>query len=95
MEDDEDYTVIWDNAYDPETKVNEYMLTMFIREPGSGQYERWDECHQQRAYPLERIRELLREAGLELRDCLGENMEAPPGATDERIYFITQPYNGQ
>lgn len=94
VEDEEDYTVFWDNAYDPETKINEYMLTMFMREPGSGKYERWDECHRQRAYSLEKIREMLRGAGFELRDCFGEDMEAPPGAKDERIYFIAQPCNG-
>ena len=93
MEDEEDYTVIWDNEYDPGTKINEYMLTMFMREPGSEQYERWDECHRQRAYSPERIRDLLRKAGFELQECFGEDMEAPPGATDERIYFIAQPYN--
>lgn len=93
VEDEEDYTVFWDNAYDPETKINEYMLTMFMREPGSGKYERWDECHRQRAYSPEKIREMLRGAGFELRDCFGEDMEAPPGAKDERIYFIAQPCN--
>ncbi len=94
LEDEEDYTVIWDNAYDGVTKINEYMLTMFIREPGGGQYERCDECHRQRAYSPDRIRELLREAGLELRDCFGEDMETPPDITDARIYFIAQPYKG-
>lgn len=94
MEDAEDYTVIWDNAYDGVSKINEYILTMFMRDPGSGQYERWDECHRQRAYSPDRIRKLLREAGLELRDCFGEDMEAVPGTTEERIYFIAQPYKG-
>lgn len=94
VEDEEDYMVIWDNAYDSESKINEYMLTMFIREAGSRQYERWDECHRQRVYSPGRIRELLREAGLELLDCLGEDMETPPGDTDARVYFTVRPYNG-
>lgn len=87
VEDEKDYTVIWDNEFDRQEKVNEYLLTMFVRRPDHGWYERYDECHRQRAYTPEEIRELLSEAGLHVIDCFGEKMSGRPGYEDERIYF--------
>ncbi len=85
MEDEEDYTVVWENEYDPETAMNEYVLTMFIPRK-DGLYERYDECHCQKAYPAERVKALLEKAGFEIRDWFGADMAAPPGAEEERIY---------
>lgn len=87
VEDEEDYMVIWDNGYDSEEKLNEYLLTMFIcRE--DDRYDRYDECHRQRAYTVERVRELLLKAGLKPQDCFGEDMMGPPVPEDERVYMI-------
>ena len=86
MEDEEDYTVVWENEYDPQTAVNEYVLTMFIQTK-NGLYERYDECHCQRAYSPERVKALLEEAGFAVRDWYGTEMTAPPGSEEERIYF--------
>lgn len=90
VEDEEDYTVIWDNEYDPESKINEYILTMFMLDTESGQYERFDECHRQRAYSPDRVRKLLQESGLVLKACFGGDMETQPGEQEERIYFVAE-----
>ena len=39
---------IWDNDYDPETKINEYDLTLFIQEE-EDLYRRFEETHYQKA----------------------------------------------
>lgn len=90
LEDGEEYTVIWENEYDSDTKINEYRLILFLAEDGSDHYDRWDEYHCQRAYDPERIRQILREEGFVLRECFGEDMERAPGTEEERIYFIAQ-----
>ncbi|MCD7737155.1 MAG: class I SAM-dependent methyltransferase, partial [Lachnospiraceae bacterium] len=59
----EEGSFIWENWYDPETRINEYDLTLYIG-CGDDRYERYEEAHYQRAYPLERIKTLLEEAGL-------------------------------
>jgi hypothetical protein len=87
VEDGESYTVIWDNEYDPQTKMDEYLLTMFMERP-DGLYERYDECHCQRAYSTERIKELLEDEGFELKDCFGSDMTTSPNSEDERIYVV-------
>ena len=60
----ENASFIWDNYYYEEEKINEYELTLFIREEGEECYRRYQETHFQRAYTLEEIRELLTRAGL-------------------------------
>lgn len=86
VEEEEDYMVIWDNEYDSGKKLNEYLLTMFIC-CEDGRYDRYDECHRQRAYTVERVQELLQKAGLKPKDCFGEDMTGPPAPEDERIYI--------
>lgn len=86
VEDEEDYMAIWDNEYDSAEKINEYLLTMFLCGE-DGRYDRYDECHRQRAYEVERVRELLLEAGLKPQDCFGEDMTGSPAPEDERIYM--------
>ena len=53
---------IWENYFDPETGINEYDLTFYIR-GADGRYDRFEETHFQRAYEIPRITELLDEAG--------------------------------
>ena len=56
---------IWENSYDEEEKINEYELTLFIRED-SGYYRKYEEVHYQRAYPLDTVKELVARSGLKL-----------------------------
>lgn len=54
---------IWENYYDEESRINQYDLTLFIKQDQL--YEKFEETHFQRAYTLEEIKRLLAEAGLE------------------------------
>lgn len=60
----EEGSFIWENYYDEEEQINEYDLTLFIREE-SGLYHKYEENHYQRAYSLEQIKRLLAQSGLE------------------------------
>ncbi len=62
-EDREDKAFIWDNYYDPDTGINEYLLTLFIG--NDGVFRRYQEVHYERSYSLEEIKTLLSEAGME------------------------------
>ncbi len=55
---------IWENYYDEEEQINEYDLTLYIKEE-DGRFQRFEETHYQRCYELETIQKLLEEAGLE------------------------------
>ena len=55
-EDREDCSFIWDNYYYEDEQINEYELSLFIREEDSDLYRKYQETHFQRAYDLETMR---------------------------------------
>ena len=68
-ENPEERSFIWENYYDKEEQVNEYDLTLFIKESDDEEEERFlrfTETHFQRCYSLECVKQLLQEAGMEL-----------------------------
>lgn len=80
---------IWDNYYDEEEQMNEYDLTLFIREE-DGRYRKYEETHYQRGYELETIKKLIEQSGLEFLACYGEDSNEPPAEDCERVYFIAR-----
>lgn len=85
----EEGSFIWDNYYDEETGINEYDLTLFIREDGE-LYRKYEETHYQRAYDLETIKRLLAEAGMEFVAAYDAFTEEPVKEDSERIYIIAR-----
>ena len=58
-EDREECSFIWDNYYDEDERINEYELTLFVRDEEQPQlYRKYQEEHFQRAYTLEQIRQM-------------------------------------
>lgn len=80
---------IWENFYDEEEMVNEYDLTLFIRE-NDGRYGKYEETHYQRAYPLEQIQQAIDQAGMELVAVYDAFTKEPPKEDSERIYVIAR-----
>lgn len=85
----EDGSFIWENDYDPETQINTYDLTLFLREE-EGLYRKYQETHFQRAYSLERIGELLKEAGMELLAIYEAFTEQEPLKESQRVYVLAR-----
>ena len=93
---------IWDNYYYEEERINEYDLTLFVRETGQpdpdtdepdkeGQlYRRYTETHYQRAYTLEEMQRLLEKAGLVFEAAYDMDTKEVPGDTSERICGIAR-----
>ena len=85
----EDCSFIWENYYDEESMINEYDLTLFVKEP-SGLYRKEEENHFQRAYSLETIRELVKKSGLKLLHIYDAFTHEPAREDSERVYVICQ-----
>ena len=85
----EEGSFIWDNYFDEEEMVNEYDLTLFIREKGD-LYRKYEEAHFQRAYTLERVKELLEKAGMEFVAAYDAFTKEPVKENSERIYVIAR-----
>ena len=80
---------IWENYYDPGEKLNEYDLTLFIRQE-DGLYRKYEETHFQRAYGLDQIARLVEKAGMELvRVCDAETGQEIKEDT-QRVHVIVR-----
>ena len=87
----DDATYIWQNAYYPEDKINEYMLTMFIRDGDKGdKYEKSTEAHVQRMFTLEEIRKAADEAGLVFIDAFDADDEGDIVDETTRMLVVLQ-----
>ncbi len=83
----EDCSFIWENTYDDETELNEYALTLFVREE-DGRYERFEEFHYQKAYPIESVKKAAAEAGMEFITVNDAFTREEPSDISERVYVI-------
>lgn len=93
---------IWDNVYDPEKQMNEYVLTLFIPEESEEEkrndsdedegrlYRKFEEVHLQRAYSLETVRHLLEEAGMIYEGAYEAFTDHAPTPESERVYIIAR-----
>ena len=88
-EDREESSFIWDNYYDEKTMINEYDLSLFIREE-SGLYRKYTETHYQRAYSPDTVKAALAEAGLEFVAAFDAFSREPVREDSERIYLVAR-----
>lgn len=90
-EDREECSFIWDNYYDEDERINEYELTLFVRDEEQPQlYRKYQEEHFQRAYTLEKIRHMLTEAGLEYVTAYDDYTKESPHDRSERICVVAR-----
>ena len=85
----EESSFIWENSYYEEDQINEYDLTLFIRQE-DGLFRKYEETHYQRAYDLETVKELLREAGMKLEAVYDAFTFKAPTEESERVYFVAR-----
>lgn len=91
----EDCSFIWENAYQEETGLNQYDITVFKRvefedDEDEPLFERITETHLQRAYAPETVVRLLIEAGMEFVAMYEACTHEPVTAETERMYFIAR-----
>jgi SAM-dependent methyltransferase len=85
----EDCSFIWDNYYYEDECVNEYDLTLYIKEE-EDLYRKYQENHYQRAFELDKVKELIQKAGMEFVAVYDAFTKKPPKKDSERIYIIAR-----
>ena len=83
----EESSFIWENYYDEDSHINEYNLTLFIKEHGD-HYRKYEETHYQKSYSLDTIRKLVEMSGLELLHIYDAFTHEEPKADSERVYVV-------
>ncbi len=85
----EEGSFIWENYFDEEEQINEYDLTLYIKEE-DGRFQRFMESHYQRCYDLDTIQRLLGEAGLEFVAMYDAYTKEPVSKESEKVLFIAR-----
>ena len=78
-----------ENYFDENEMVNEYDLTLFIREE-DGRYSKYEETHYQKAFETREVLEAVKEAGMELVAVYDAFTREPVKETSDRVYFIVR-----
>ncbi len=91
----EDCSFIWENYYDNEKKINEYNMTIFVKQEADEEKEeesfvRFRETHVQKSYSLDTIKDLIDKAGMEFVTAYDAFTRMPPQNNSERIYVIAK-----
>jgi len=89
---------IWENTYYDEEMINEINLTLFLPEEGRkipeddqvSNYRKYEETHYRRAYPLDTVKRLIDEAGMELVAIYDALTQEPPKKDSERVYILVR-----
>lgn len=85
----EEGSFIWENFYEEEARINQYDLTLFIKEK-NGLYRKYEETHFQRAYELEQVKALIEQAGMEVAACYDAFTYENIKKDSERIYIVAR-----
>lgn len=98
----EDCSFIWENYYNAVGQLNEYDLTIFVREweeneedgsgAGDGLFRRFTETHFQRGYTLEQMKALVERAGMKFIAAIDADTHGAVHAESERIYIVAREF---
>ena len=85
----EEGSFIWENFYDEEEEINEYDLTLYIKDKDA-RFQRFQEVHYQKSYTLETIKRLLEEAGMEFVAAYDAYTKNPVAQDSEKVLVIAR-----
>lgn len=89
----DDCSFIWENFYDPDNQLNEYDLTIFVKDNGDEDaklFRRFQETHVQRGYTLEQMTRLVKQAGMKVEFTMDADTHGEVTAESERIYILAR-----
>lgn len=85
----EESSFIWENYFDEGEMVNEYDLTLFIRDE-DGRYSKYEETHYQKAFEISEVLKAVKEAGMELVAVYDAFTREPVKENSDRVYFVVR-----
>ena len=90
LDETEDSYCVWRAEYSKRSRLCSYFMDIFRLDPDSGQWDRGEELHQERAYSVEELTEFLRQAGFGQIQVYGNLKLRPPRPGEERIFFVAR-----
>lgn len=88
----EDGSFIWENYFDPQSEINEYDLTLYIRayDEENPFFLRYVEEHYQKSYSPDTVKALLKKAGMEFVAAYDAYTKDELRADSERMTIIAR-----
>ena len=81
---------IWNSFRGDAPNSVEHELSFFVLDEASGKYDRFDELHLQRTFPISQYSNWLTEAGFELLEISADFEDTEPQPQSERIFFVAK-----
>ena len=88
LDETEDAYCVWRAEFS--RRICTYFMDIFRLDPSTGQWDRGEELHRERAYTVEELTAMLEEAGFVDVQTWGERKLRPPKPGEQRIFFTAR-----
>lgn len=85
----EECSFIWENYYHAQEEINEYEVTVFVKE-SQDLFRKFTETHYQRGYSVEQMIALVKEAGMEIVQILDADTNETVTPKSSRVYMVAR-----
>lgn len=90
LDENEDTYCVWRAELSKRSQICSYFMDIFRLDPTTGQWDRGEELHRERAYSVPELTSLLEEAGFIDIRTFGELKMRPPKPNEQRIFFTAR-----
>ena len=87
LDEREDVYCVWRAEFSKRSRVCSYFMDIFRLDEKTGRWDRGEELHRERAYTVDELTGLLREAGFTRIKVYGDKKMCPPRPGGERLFF--------
>ena len=84
---------MWRAEYSRRSRICSYFMDIFQLDPESGQWERGEELHRERAYTIPELTGFLEQAGFRDIKVFGNLKLRRPKPGEERVFFVARKEN--
>ncbi len=95
LDETEDTYCVWRAELSKRSQICSYFMDIFRLDPTTGQWDRGEELHRERAYSVPELTSLLEEAGFIDIRTFGELKMRPPKPDERRIFFTARKKGGR
>ena len=90
LDETEDTYCVWRAEYSKRSRISSYFMDIFRLDPDSGQWDRGEELHEERAYTIPELTGFLERAGFRDIKVYGELKLRPPVPNEGRVFFVAR-----
>lgn len=90
LDETEDTYCVWRAEYSKRSKICSYFMDIFRLDEETGQWERGEELHEERAYTVEELTQFLEQAGFRDIKVYGNLKMRSPIPGEDRVFFVAR-----